>query len=70
MSMTNQITLATIADRLLMTCRVELVILFFGAVLLAMVTGEGESFTKTACVVIGWMVIGTALSRCQLKLRQ
>lgn len=70
MSSTNRITLATIADRLLMTCRVELVMLFAGAVVLALVSGEGESFTKTGCVAIGWMVIGAALSRCQPKLRQ
>lgn len=70
MSMTNQITLASIADRLLMTCRHELVMLFAGALVLALVTGEGESFTKTACVAIGWMATGAALGRCLLKLRQ
>lgn len=68
MSRSNRITLATIADRLLITCRVELVMLFAGAVVLALVTGEGESFTKTGCVAIGWMAIGAALGRCQLKL--
>jgi hypothetical protein len=70
MSRTKRITLAATADRLLMTCRVELLMLFAGAVVLALVIGEGESFTKRACVAIGWMVIGAALSRFQLKLRQ
>lgn len=70
MSRTNRTTLATIADQLLMTCRAELAMLFAGAVVLALVAGEGESFTKSTCVAIGWLAIGAALTRCQLKLCQ
>lgn len=61
--------IGTIADRLLTTCRSELVMLFAGALVLALITGENETPSKNACVAIGWMVIGAALSRCQLKLR-
>ena len=70
MSSTNRVTVATLADRLMLACHIELLMLFGGAVVLVLVNGEAESFTKVACVAIGWMAIGAALARCQLKLTQ
>lgn len=59
-----------LVDRILTTCKTELVMACAGIVLPSLVIDEPHSFTRTACTAIGWLVVGAAFGRGQIKLRQ
>lgn len=67
---TKTLSRHVLADRFMLTCRVEVFLLLGAILVMSLVSGEPDSMTRSACIAIGWMAIGANLHSVRVKLRQ